>query len=99
LSRATVPTGTISPKLLRAFKLRDVLSVLPERAVGLRNHDGSSPQFDADPLARPSGGHSGRAWLAYMSAVAVGLWSCSPAIVSDATLYKPQRMKIRRDVT
>jgi hypothetical protein len=26
----------------------------------------------------------------YMSAVAVGLWSCSSAMVSDATLYKPK---------
>ena len=94
-----VPTGTISPKLLRAFKPRDVLSVLPERTVGLRNHDGSSLQFDADPLGRSSGGGSGRAWLGYMSAVAVGLWSCSSAIVSDATLYKPQLMKIGCDVT
>jgi len=50
--------------MLRAFKPGDVLSVLPDRAVGLRNHDGSSLQFDADPLGRPSGGHSGRAWLA-----------------------------------
>jgi hypothetical protein len=94
-----VPTGTISPKLLRAFKPRDVLSVLPERAVDLRNHEGSNLQFDADPLGRPSGGGSGRAWLGYMSAVAVGLWSFSSAVVSDAMLYKPQRMKIRRDVT